>query len=148
MKQVCFEASKHFPLHFFINQTDMAISEVIADIQKVDCKESRKAPLIQRLKTKESFVMGQLTTTSEVGKRRKEAFGRLLDKTYADAEAEADPVTFFHALTHLTREQADPTFVLPILLRTIMPKYQSLSSPHATLMRKAVCHLDIIWYRK
>ncbi|MDQ1471559.1 MAG: hypothetical protein QOJ99_3039 [Bryobacterales bacterium] len=92
--------------------------------------------------------MGKLTTKSDVGKRRREAFNRILDKTYTDAEAEADLVTFFHVLTHLTGAQADPTFLLPILLRTIMPKYQSLNSPHATLMRKAVCHLDIIWYRK
>jgi hypothetical protein len=57
-------------------------------------------------------------------------------------------VSLFHAVTHLNRDNADPEFILPLLQRVAMPKYSSLSSLDAGYMRKAICHLDLIWYKQ
>lgn len=55
---------------------------------------------------------------------------------------------FFHAVTHLTKDNGDPEFILPLIQRVAMPKYSSLSSLDAGFMRKAMCHLDLIWYMR
>ena len=148
VKQISFEPSAFYPIYFFINQTNVKISDVIAEIEKMDCRIKMKNRLIERLKTEETFTLGNLKTTTPAGSRRNKLFLGLVAKTITDAECEADLVDFFHAVTHLTKDNGDPEFILPLIQRVAMPKYSSLSSLDAGFMRKAMCHLDLIWYKQ
>ena len=148
VKQVCFESSFFYPLYFFISQTRLGVSEVIAELEKVDCRERLKKRLIERLKTKEAFAYGSLKTNTASANRRQKMHARLVAKAVTDQEAETDLVMVFQALTHLTREEADPEYVLPLLQRVAMPKYSSMSSDEAGYFRRALCHVDLIWYKQ
>jgi hypothetical protein len=148
VKQICFEPSFFFPIHFFINQTNVKVADVIAELEKVDCRDAKKKKLIERLETEENFTYSNLKTTTAAGKRRNHMFAGLVAKSLTDAECGADLVDFFHALTHLTKDNGDPEFILPLIQRVAMPKYSSLSSLDAGFMRKAICHLDLIWYKQ
>jgi hypothetical protein len=55
--------------------------------------------------------------------------------------------TFFQALTHLDRTHGNKDFVLSLLNRCALPRYTNLSLNEVSTMRKAICHLDILWFR-
>ena len=148
IKQICYEPSAFYPIHFFINQTSVRIAAVIAELEKMDCRPKMKNRLIERLKADERFTYGKLKTDSVKGNLLKHSFAGLTAKSLTDSEAEANLVSLFHAVTHLNRDNADPEFILPLLQRVAMPKYSSLSSLDAGYMRKAICHLDLIWYKQ
>jgi len=120
---------------------------VIAELEKLDCRIKMKNRLIERLKTDEKFAYSNLKTDTPAGKRRNQMFSGLIGKTLTDSECESDLISLFHALTHVTKDNADPDFILPLIQRVAMPKYSSLSSLDAGFMRKAICHLDLIWYK-
>jgi len=93
------------------------------------------------------LTYGSLKTTSEPGKRISGIYSGLVSKSITDAECEGNLRDFFYALTHVTKDNSDPEFVLPLIQRIAMPHYSSLQSLDATFMRKAICHLDLIWYK-
>jgi len=148
VKQVCFEPSQFYPIHFFTNQTNVTASDVVAELEKMDCRAARKNKLIERFKTDETFTYGKLTSETPSTKRRLHVFDGLVAKTLNDVDAAGDLPALFHALTHLDRQNADPEYLLPLLLRVAMPKYSSISPLDAGFMRKAICHLDIVWYKQ
>ena len=148
IRQICFESSAFYPVHFFINQTSVRMVDVIADLGKTECRPKVKDKLTERLKAEEKFACGKLKTESEKGKVLRRIFEGLVTKSLTNKEAETDLVGVFHAITHLTRDNGDPEFILPLLQRVAMPKYSALSSPDGGFMRKAICHLDVIWYKQ
>jgi len=148
VKQICFEQSHFYPVHFFINQTSTRVEDVIAELEGVDCRVATRSKLILRLKTDEKLICGSLRADSPAGKRRNLILSRLVTKSLTDAECESNLGDFFHSLTHLTRDNADPEFILPLIQRVAMPKYFTLPALVAGYMRKAICHLDLIWYKR
>lgn len=148
VKQVCFEPSQFYPIYFFIGQTRVKIADVITELEKVDCRASGKNKLIGRLKANEKLVYGSLRSSSDAGKVLTQTLSALIDKSLTDEGCRRNLRVFFYALTHLTKENSDPDFLLPLIQRVALPQYSSLKSFDATYMRKAMCHLDLIWYRQ
>jgi hypothetical protein len=148
VKQICFEQSHFYPVHFFINQTNIKIEDVISELEQVACRASTKSKLILRLRTNENLTYGSLGASSPAGMRRNQIFSSLVSKALSDIECESNLADFFHSLTYLTRDNADPEFILPLIQRVAMPKYFTLPALVAGSMRKAICHLDLIWYRR
>lgn len=148
IKQICFEASQFYPVYFFINQTSMTISDVIAEIGKVDCRPAGKAKLIGRLKKDEALTCGSMNPNTDTGKQVSAIYSDLISKSLVVTECQSHPREFFYALTHLTKENADPEFILPLIHGTVFPRFSSLKSLDATFMRKAICHLDLVWYKQ
>jgi hypothetical protein len=147
VKQICFEPSQFYPVHFFINQTSAKVPDVILELEKVDCRPTGKNKLIDRLKKNEKLVSGSLNANTEAGKRLGNMFSSLVTKSLTDTVCLSNLRYFFYAITHLTKVNYDPDFILPIIQRVALPQYSSLKSLDATFMRKAICHLDIIWYK-
>jgi hypothetical protein len=148
VSQVCFEPSIFYPIYFFIGQTRLGTSDVIAELEKVDCRERLKKRLIERLKKNETFAYGSLKTNTAPANRRKKMHGQLVSKVLTDQEAAADLVTMLQAVTHLTREESDPEYILPLLQRVAMPRHSSMTPVEADSFRRALCHLDLIWYKQ
>jgi hypothetical protein len=148
VKQICFEQSHFYPVHFFINQTSIKVADVIEELERVACRAATRNRLILRLKADEKLTYGSLKTDSPAGRRLSLIFSGLVAKSLTDAECEANLGDFFHALTHLTKVNSDPEFILPLVQRVAMPKYFTLPPLVAGSMRKAICHLDLIWYKQ
>lgn len=148
VKQICFEPSQFYPIHFFINQTSVKLSDVIAELEKVDCRPAGKNRLIGRLKADETLACGSLKTNTDAGKRVSRIFSGLVSRSLTDAECQSNLRDFFYALTHLTKDNGDPEFILPLIQRVALPRYSSLKPLDATFMRKAICHLDLTWYKQ
>ena len=148
VKQICFEQSQYYPIYFFINQTRAQISDVIGELEKVDCRPNGKAKLIARLKASEKLSCGPTNTTTEAGKRVAAIVSSLASRSLTDDESVQSLRNFFYALTHLAKNNADPDFILPLIQRAALPQYSSLVPLDAMYMRKAICHLDVIWYKR
>jgi hypothetical protein len=148
VKQICFEQSHFYPIHFFINQTNITIEDVISELEQVACRASTKSKLILRLRTNENLTYGSLSASSPASKRRNHIISSLISKSLTDIECENNLGDFFHSLTYLTGDNADPEFILPLIQRVAMPKYFTLPALVAGSMRKAICHLDLIWYKR
>lgn len=74
-------------------------------------------------------------------------YGKLAAKNLTDDEVKADLNNFFLALTHLDRKSADREFILGLLDRNVLPSYGDISGIQGTYFRKAICHLDVIWFK-
>jgi hypothetical protein len=109
VRQICFESSAFYPVHFFINQTSMRLAEVIAELGKTECRPKVRDRLIERLNSEEKFAYGKLKTESEKGKVLRRIFEGLVTKTLTEGDADADLVGVFHAITHLTLTTAIPS---------------------------------------
>jgi hypothetical protein len=148
VSHVCFEAAAYYPVYFFISQTPLTIAEVVKEIEKVPARNKTKARLLKRLQNAESLTYGQLGGVKEAGMKRKAALDKIVSKTITDAEINGDLKAFFQALTHLDRTIGDKDYVLSLLDRVAMPRYTTLDGPELQMMRQAICHVDIIWFRE
>jgi hypothetical protein len=148
VSHVCFEAAAYYPVHFFISQTPLTIAEVVKEIEKVSSRNKTKARLLKRLQNAENLTYGQLGGAKEAATKRKAALDKIVSKTITEAEINGDLRAFFQALTHLDRNTGDKDYVLSLLDRVAMPRYTSLDGSELQMMRQAICHLDIIWFRE
>lgn len=147
MKQVCFEASCYYPVFFYIRQTDSTLSRVISELEKVFCRGNTKQKLISRLKTNENFAEGRIEGSTPAAQQRRSIFEKVISKILSDEEVKANLAYFFQALTHLDRNNADREFILSQFARNVLPCYSDIIGIQGTYLRKAICHLDLLWYR-
>lgn len=148
VKQICYESSAFFPVYFFVGQTRLTIAQVVKEIEKVTSRNQSKSRLLNRLQLDEHFTYGQLGGTKEAGKRREIVYEKILSKTFKAEDVGADPNSFFQALTHLTEADDEIEYVSELLLNGAMPRYTTMDPNHVSTMRRAICHLDKIWYKE
>lgn len=147
VKQICFESSPYYPVYFFVSQTPSTISQVIAELEKVTSRGKIREELLRRLKGNEVFTQGGIDGKTPSAIKRRDVYEKLVAKTLTDDEVKADLNNFFLALTHLDRKSADREFILGLLDRNVLPSYGNITGIQGTYFRKAICHLDVIWFK-
>jgi hypothetical protein len=57
------------------------------------------------------------------------------------------PRRFFEALTHTDTAEFSQDYIFGILIKHIEPRLSAIDGITRTYFRKALCHLDLIWYK-
>ena len=148
LKAICFEQSYFFPIYFFIQQTNETVDDTVDLLRSLDVRGTVRDKLIQRLQTPvESLAIGKLNGTSPAAVARRSMVEQLKTQSLpADLIAE-QPMRFFEAVTHINATEFDQDYVFKIIDQLILPQSQKMTGLTRTYFRKALCHLDLTWYK-
>jgi hypothetical protein len=148
VKAICFEQSFYFPLYFFIQQTNESIEEAIELINSLEVNGKVRDKIVSRLQLKnENLAIGKLTGSGEAAMGRRYLLDRIRQKTIGSDDFAKHQVRFFEAITHTDAASFDEEYIFSLFLENVLPSLTHLRSNALTTFRKAICHLDLEWYR-
>ena len=148
LKAICFEQSHYFPIYFFIQQTTETIDETIELLQSLEARGQIRNKLIERLeKQDEALVIGKLTGSSSATSERKAIVDQIQAQTLSPESFINQPARFLEAITHTSADSFDQNYVFDLMKQHVLPGFQQMSGSTRTYFRKALCHLDLIWYK-
>ena len=148
LKAICFEQSYFFPVYFFIQQTAETVSDTIELLTSLEVRGNIRNKLISRLSlTNENLATGNLDSPSKAGAERRTVVDHLRRKTITADIIAIDNMRFFEAITHTNASEFDRDYIFNLLAEHVLPGLSGLSGNPRTAFRKAICHLDLVWYR-
>lgn len=148
LRAICFEQSYFLPVYFFIQQTTESVRGIIDLLNGLEVRGTVRDKLVERLKTpKENLAIGNLTGANPAATERRAIVDQLKSKTLPSEVISDGPVRFFEALTHTNAEDFDQGYLFGLLLEHVLPTLSRLGGLKRTYFRKAICHLDLTWFR-
>jgi hypothetical protein len=148
LKAICFEQSYLFPVYFFIQQTTETIEDTIDLLKTLDVRGVVRDKLIERLQMpRESMALGNLTSSHSAASERMTIVDQLRTKSLDPKVIDNQLRRFFEALTHTDTARFNQDYIFEILVKHIEPRLNTINGITRTYFRKAICHLDLIWYR-
>jgi hypothetical protein len=148
LKAICYEQSYLFPVYFFIQQTTETIEDTIRLLSTLDVRGVVRAKLIERLrKPQEKMAIGNLKSSHSATIERMVIVDQLRSKLLDSRVIDDQPRRFFEALTHTDNAEFSQDYIFGILIKHIEPRLSALDGLTRTYFRKALCHLDLIWYK-
>lgn len=150
LKSICFEQSYFLPVYFFIQQTTETIAGTIDFLNGLDVRGNARDNLVKRLlMPQEKLTIGKLAGSSKTAAELKAIVDQLRTRTLKQESIATNCARsrFFEALTHMNEKDFDQDYVFSLLVENILPSLSHINGLTRTTFRKAICHLDIIWYR-
>jgi hypothetical protein len=92
-------------------------------------------------------VIGNLTGSSSAALERKYIWDQLRAKSLAPETISNQQMRFFETLTHTNATDFDQDYVFGLLVEYVLPSLSQLNGLTRTVFRKALCHLDLAWYK-
>jgi len=148
LKAICFEQSYFFPVYFFIQQTTETIDETIDLLKILDVRGTVRDKLIERLqRPEEKLAIGKLNGTSLAAVERRSLVEQIRTQSLSTDLVAEQPMRFFEAVTHINATEFDQDYVFKLIEQLVLPKSQKMGGLTRTYFRKALCHLDLTWYK-
>jgi hypothetical protein len=97
--------------------------------------------------TNENLATSNLDSPSTAGAERRAVVDHLRRKTITADLIAIDNMRFFEAITHTNASEFDRDYIFNLLTEHVLPGLSGLSGNPRTAFRKAICHLDLVWYR-
>ncbi|MGC9966671.1 MAG: ATP-binding protein [Syntrophobacteraceae bacterium] len=148
IKQICYESSGYLPVYWFIHLAGLNVQEVLKEVAATPSRSQAKEILIRRLSGDDPLQMGSLTTASEASSQRLDLLRQIKDRGLQQDSPPASSKRFCEALSNLKAGDFVPDQLFPIIKRLFFSKYDDMDGNTATCMRKAICHLDKVMYRR
>jgi hypothetical protein len=148
LKAVCFEQSYYFPIYFFIQQTTETIDDTIDLLRSLDVRGNVRDKLIERLQTpEERLAIGKLTGTSVAAVERRSIVEQIKSQSLPADLVATKLMRFFEAVTHINKAEFDQDYIFKLIDQLVLPQSQKMEGTTRTYFRKALCHLDLTWYK-
>lgn len=148
MKAICFEQSYLFPVYFFIQQTTETIGDTIDLLKGLDVRGIVRDKLIERLQMpQEKMAIGNLSSANSAAIERMTILNQLRSKSLNPNVIDDKRRRFFEALTHTNATEFDQDYIFRVLREYIEPRLNTIDGISRSYFRKAICHLDLIWYK-
>jgi hypothetical protein len=148
LKAICFEQSYFFPVYFFIQQTPETVSGTIELLSALEVRGNIRNKLVVRLGLpNENLTTGNLHSPTSAGAERRTVLNHLRQKTVTADIIAIDNMRFFEALTHTDASKFDRDYMFTLLAEHVLPGLSGLTGNPRTAFRKAICHLDLVWFR-
>jgi hypothetical protein len=148
----CYEQSPFFPLYYFIQQTTESIPDTVELIRNLNIKGVVRNKIIARLQlATEQLAIGKLSGAGTAAVHRRLLYDKLRSKSIEPTDLQVDnklnsQQRLLEAITH-----TDSTFEQEYIFRLLEEYYLNplahLSGNTRSAFRKAVCHLDIVWFK-
>jgi hypothetical protein len=88
-----------------------------------------------------------MTGSSSAAIERKAIWDQLRAKSLDPETISNQRMRFFEALTHTNATEFDQDYVFGLLVAHVLPSLSQLNGLTRTVFRKALCHLDLAWYK-
>jgi len=147
VRAICNEQSANFPVYYFLAEARMSVADAIVAVETIITREQGKDRLLRALREGRRYVKAKVGADSPKAEIRRQLLRKLEDKTLTADETTGNFDRTMEAVLHLSRRSGDLPFVLGLLQKTGLPRYDKMSSYQATRFRSAVCHLDEEWFR-
>ena len=148
LKAICFEQSYFLPVYFFIQQTTETISEIVDLLRGLEVRGNVRKKLIERLQQpEEDLAIGKMTSPNEAAIERQLILNQLKTKSFPPETISGSRMRFFEALTHTNAKDFDQDYIFGLLTNHVLPSLSQLNGLGRTAFRKALCHLDLVWYK-
>jgi hypothetical protein len=148
LKAICFEQSYYHPVYYFILQTTETIDGIVPLLEGLEVRGNVRDKLIERLRhPNERLAIGSLTSSNPTAVERRAIVAQLRTKSLTPETILAGTTRFFEALTHTDSVDFDQTYLFALLADLILPKLSQLEQLERSAFRKALCHLDLTWYK-
>ncbi len=147
-KKVLHESTPYYPIYFYILNSKLSDAEINKILNK-----NKGDKVSERLSTEKDnftkFKNGQISTETASAKKITTAYNAFKAKQPVDfsAIAKADARYYIQAITHLQEDEIDIIYIVQIL-KGIYDAYFGESSQKRTLIRKAICHIDLVFHGK
>lgn len=148
----CYEQSPFFPLYYFIQQTTESIPDTIELIRNLNIKGVTRNKIIARLQlATEQLAIGKLSGGGTAAVHRRLLYEKLRSKSIEPTDLQADnklnsQQRLLEAITH-TDSTFEQEYIFRLLEEYYLNPLAQLSGNTRSAFRKAVCHLDIIWFK-
>ncbi|WP_348269608.1 ATP-binding protein [Edaphobacter paludis] len=148
----CYEQSPFFPLYYFIQQTTESVPDTIELIKGMNIRGVVRNKIIARLQlASEELAIGKLNGAGAAAVSRRLLHDKLRSKSIETADIQADnklnvQQRLLEAVTH-TDSTFDQEYIFGLLEEYYLHPLAQLGGNTRSAFRKAVCHLDIVWYK-
>jgi hypothetical protein len=152
IRSACYEQSPFFPLYYFIQQTTESIQDTIELLKGLNVKGVVRDKIVARLQlSTEQLALGKLSGSGEAAVYRRLLYDKLRSKSIEPTDLQADKKLNFQqrlleAITH-TDSTFDQEYIFGLLEKNYLRLLGQLDSNTRTAFRKAVCHLDLVWFK-
>lgn len=148
LKAICFEQSYFFPVYYFIQQTTETIDGTIDLLNSLDVRGVIRDKVIKRLQNpNEKLAIGKLSGSSSAAIERRAIVEQFKMQTFSPHLIAEQPMRFYEALTHVNATDFDQDYIFNLMNQFVLPGSQKVTGLTRTHLRKALCHLDLTWYR-
>jgi hypothetical protein len=148
----CYEQSPFFPLYYFIQQTNESIQDTVEVIKGLNIKGHVPGKIIARLqRPNERLAIGTLSGSGTAAESRRFLYEKLRAKSIGSADIRPDAdlnpqQRLLEAITH-TDSTFDQEYIFGLLEKYYLKTLAQLTGSERSTFRKAVCHLDLVWYK-
>jgi hypothetical protein len=150
IKQICYCPSSYLPIFYYIKLANMNIDKVVYYISNVpSLYEHKKTQLVQRLeKEQEDFTKGcgSLTTNTPAASAKLQFLQQIRLKQLPQTIPDDMINYFFQSITFLQQGQFEKDYLFQYLVEIVENKYADLSSLTRGYVRRAIAHLDRLFY--
>lgn len=148
IRAICYEQTPFYPLYFYIQQMNASIADAIDLIKTLQVKGNTRDKVIARLENPdEKIQLGKIVGTSEPAAARKTLLDKLVTQTVTSEDVAKSPARFFEAVTHTSPSSCDGDYLFSLFKEIVAPLLPQLKGGTMTAFRKAICHLDLGWYK-
>jgi hypothetical protein len=152
IRSACYEQSPFFPLYYFIQQTTESIPDTIELLKGLNVKGVVRDKIVARLQlSTEQLALGKLSGSGEAAVYRRLLYDKLRSKSFEPTDLQADnklnsQQRLLEAITH-TDSTFDQEYIFGVLEKNYLRLLGQLDGNTRTAFRKAVCHLDLVWFK-
>ena len=139
-------------MYYFIQQTTESVPDTVELIKSLNIKGVTRNKVIARLQlTTEHLAIGKLSGTGTAAVHRRLLFDKLRSKTIEAKDCQANDrlssqQRLLEAITH-TDTTFEQEYIFGLLKEHYLDLLTHLSGNVRTAFRKAICHLDITWFK-
>lgn len=148
IKQICYETTAYLPVYHFIKQSGLSKNNIVTQIANITSRYPSKNKLIKRLKSEENFCVRSLNTGTIAAKKKRKFIDKIWAKKLPDNIPKEDLKYFFQSIAHISFDDFDWKYLFPVMKQLFSIYYGSLIQSVAGEMRKAICHLDYLTFRR
>jgi Predicted transcriptional regulator containing an HTH domain and an uncharacterized domain shared with the mammalian protein Schlafen len=147
IKVICTSPTAFLPVYWYVHQSGKAVDEIIEFIEQLPSRSPSRGKLVGRLRGADTAKIGSIEVDSYSADKRRQYVGNLRMGDVAVDDTQSDELRyFFQAITHLEPGECDLMPILKATLTLFKTRYAQMDGGNASLMRRAICHLDRILY--
>ncbi|MBA4744080.1 MAG: ATP-binding protein [Muricauda sp.] len=148
-RKVVHENTVYYPIYFYIEQSKLSKKQVL-DLLK-NSKGNKVNDIKKRFKIEKNnltkFKIGNISTGTEAAKKITNAIRELKsDKKIDFKTVDTRELRYYiQAITHLKKEEINKDYIMSVL-KDIYDNHFNQSATTKSFIRKAICHIDLIFY--
>lgn len=144
--QICWESSAFLPVYYYMKLSSLSKTQAIDLIRQENSRQKSKAKLLERLSGNEDFKTLHRNTGSKAYRLKDKYRRHIINEDIPEEIPEDELRYFLDSIRTLDKREINTEYLFPILKKLYDDKYSTSPSVVTDSMRRAICHLDNIFF--